>query len=500
MQELVIEKLNNVYLRVRCDMGQKMELRSFSSFYAPAYQYHPKFKMRIWDGKVSYFNTKDNTIPIGLLPELFKFAKKYCYKIKLDFDVDELKPEEVEDEFLQTFYYKLFTGTGITPRDYQHDAIKSALNNRRGIIQSCTGSGKSLIIYCLIRYLLAEGENIVLVVPSVSLVNQMFSDFVEDYGWLSAHEQVEKLYSGQKPTFKKPVLITTYQSLMKKPPAFFERFGALINDEAHSVKSIELQKVAQKCSNADTRIGLTGTMPKELSDKYNIQGMLGPVIFNLKSSKLISEGTLAQIKVVNTFLRYPEAVSKLGRGRNYHEEIKLIEQTPERNQAFKYIFDKLPESDNSIILVDRLEHLASITEYIKKEIGNKYTLYVINGSVKADDREVIRRTIDNEKNVILIATYGTVSTGINIKRIHNVILASSSKSEIRILQSIGRGLRTHEDKTGVVIWDIIDDFSYETRNGSLKKNHTYRHWEERYKYYNEQEFPVYKKTVNLIKE
>jgi superfamily II DNA or RNA helicase len=239
-------------------------------------------------------------------------------------------------------------------------------------------------------------------------------------------------------------------------------------------------------------------MPKELSDKYNIQGMLGPVIFNLKSKELIDSGKLAQIKVVNTFLNYPEDIKKLGRSRNYHEEIKLIETTPERNYIFKYIFDNISDGENSIILVDRLEHLDSITEYIEKEIDDKYSLYVINGSVKPEDRERIRKTIDSEKNVILVATYGTVSTGINIKRIHNVVLASSSKSEIRILQSIGRGLRTHDDKSGVIIWDIIDDFSYETRNGNKKKNHTYGHWEERYKYYNEQEFPVYKKTVNLV--
>ena len=496
MQELIIEKLNNVYLRIKCDMGQKMELKAFSSFYAPAFQYHPKFKSKIWDGKVSYFNLKDNTVPIGLLPEIFKFCKKYGYKPKLNFNVDELKPDEVDDDFLHEFYNKLFANSNIKPRDYQHHAIKSALNNSRGVIQSCTGSGKSLIIYSLIRFLLAEGKQVILVVPNVSLVNQMYADFV-DYGWLKAFESAEKLYSGEKPTFDKPLLITTYQSLMKRPPKFFERFDAIINDEAHSVKSIELQKIAQKCVNADVRIGLTGTMPKELSDKYNIQGMLGPVIFNLKSKTLIDSGKLARIKVVNTFLDYPQSLKKLGANRNYHDEIKLIESFPERNYIFKYIFDNLSDGDNSIVLVDRIDHLDSIAEYIEKEIDDKYTLYVINGSVKPDEREKIRTAIDKQENVILVATYGTVSTGINIKRIHNVILASSSKSEIRILQSIGRGLRTHSEKSGVIIWDLVDDFSYTTNRGNHKKNHTYKHWEERYKYYNEQEFPVFKKTVQL---
>ncbi len=497
MEELIVEKVDNVDLRVRCDMGQKMELKAFSSFYAPAYQYHPKFKMRIWDGKVSYFDVRNSTIPIGMFPELFKFAKKFNYKLKLEFDVNELKPQEVTDEFLGEFYEKLFESTDIKPRDYQHDAIKSALNNRRGVIQAATGAGKSLIIYSLIRYLMAEGKKIMLVVPSVSLVNQMYSDFV-DYGWLKAFEHVEKLYSGQKPTFGKQVLITTYQSLMRKGPAFFEPYEAIINDEAHTVKSVELQKIAKKCINADTRLGLTGTMPKELSDKYNIQGMLGPVIYNVKSKTLIDRGVLSKIKVVNTFLQYPDAIKQLGKRRSYHDEIRLIEETEERNNVFKYLFDKFPDGQNSIILADRLEHLDSITKYIEENVDDKYTLYVINGSVKADDRELIRKKIETEDNVILVATYGTVSTGINIKRIHNVILASSSKSEIRVLQSIGRGLRTHDNKEGVIIFDLIDDFSYENRNGGLVKNHVYRHWDERYKYYTEQEFPVYKKNVNLV--
>lgn len=497
MEELIVEKINNVDLRVKCDMGQKMELKAFSSFYAPAYQYHPKFKMRIWDGKVSYFDVRNNTLPIGLLPELFKFAKKFNYNIKLDFDINELKPEEVSDSFLEEFYAKLFESTEIKPRDYQHAAIKSALNNRRGVIQAATGAGKSLIIYSLIRFLMAEGKKVILVVPSVSLVNQMYSDFV-DYGWLKAYEYVEKLYSGEKPTFGKEVLITTYQSLMKRPPAFFEKYEAIINDEAHSVKSVELQKIAKKCINAETRIGLTGTMPKELSDKYNIQGMLGPVIYNVKSKTLIDKGHLSKIKVVNTFLQYPEAIKQLGKRRSYHDEIRLIEETPERNNIFKYLFTKIPDGQNSIILADRLEHIDSIAKYIEENVDDKYTLYVINGSVKPTDRELIRKKIETEKNIILVATYGTVSTGINIKRIHNVILASSSKSEIRVLQSIGRGLRTHANKEGVIIFDLIDDFSYENKNGNLTKNHVYKHWDERYKYYKEQEFPVYKKSVNLV--
>lgn len=493
---LYIDKIDNVNLRVNGDISQLLELKAFSSFYAPNHKFHPRFRARIWDGKISYFNMHHKTLPIGLMPELLKFCNQFGYSPKMTFNIDELVPQQKDDAHFKTFYDIIFKDTEFYPREYQHDAIKSAINNRRGIIVSPTGSGKSLIIYAIIRYLLTEGKKTILVVPNVSLVNQMFNDFV-DYGWYECGHHTEKLYSGQKPTFGKEVLITTYQSLLRKGPEFFTPYEAIMNDEAHTVKSVELQKIAAKCANASTRIGLTGTLPKEESDAYNIHGMLGPTIYNLKSKKLIDEGVLSNIAVVNAFLKYPKDIAEKGKRRKYHDEIDLIETTPERMNAFKYVFDNIKDGQNSLILVNHIQHLNDIKDFIETNIDDKYTLYIINGSIDANKREVIRQTIDKENNVILLATFGTVSTGINIKRIHNVIFGSSSKSEIRVLQSIGRGLRTHEAKEGVVIWDFVDDFSFVNRNGNQTNNHVYGHWEERYKYYKEQEFPCFKKDIKL---
>ncbi len=493
---LYIDKIDNVNLRINGDISQMLELKEFSSFYAPNYQYHPRFRSKIWNGKISYFNIKEKTLPIGLMPEILKFCDQFGYNPKMQFDINELVPEKKSDEHFKKFYDVIYKGTKYYPRDYQDEAIQSAINNRRGIILSPTGSGKSLIIYSVLRYLLNEGKNVILVVPSVTLVNQMFSDFFE-YGWTECADHVEKLYSGQKPSFNKNILITTYQSLLKRGPEFFIRYDALMNDEAHTVKSVELQKIASKCINASTRIGLTGTLPKEESDYHNIHGMLGPTIYKLKSKKLIDEGVLSNIVVVNAFLKYPKEIADKGKYRKYHDEVDLIETSPCRMNAFKYIFDNIKDGQNSLILVNHIKHLDAIQSFIEAEIDDKYLLYIINGSIGANEREVIRNTIDKERNVILLASYGTVSTGINIKRIHNVIFGSSSKSEIRVLQSIGRGLRTHEAKEGVVIWDLIDDFSFKNRNGNLTKNHVYGHWEERYKYYKEQEFPCFKKEITL---
>jgi superfamily II DNA or RNA helicase len=496
VDEITIDKLNEVYLRFNGEIGQCMELKAFSSFYATSYKYHPAFKARIWDGKLSWYNMKDKTVPIGLLPELYKYAERYGYTLKLNFDIGELVPKQLDDDHLYKFYDIILKDSEFYPRDYQHEAVRVALNNRRGTLSSATASGKSFVIYLIVRYLLSKGEKVMIIVPSVSLVNQIFSDFV-DYGWYQCGHNVEKLYSGERPTFGKDVLITTYQSLMKRPAAFFANYTAMINDECQQTKSTELQKIAKKCVNAKTRLGFTGTLPKEPADVYNIKGMLGPNLFTLKSKTLIDQGILSKIKVVGMLLKYPEPWNTKGRYRQYQDEVDLVEECPDRMNVFKYIFDNMPDGQNSIILVNHLKHLDALVTFLSTEISDKYVIYVVHGGVDPKERERIRTSMNNEKNVIVVATYATMSTGINVKRIHNVILGSSSKSEIRVLQTIGRGLRTHEDKDGVIVWDLCDDFSFENRNGNLATNYLYKHFEERYKYYMEQEFPCFMKNFEL---
>jgi superfamily II DNA or RNA helicase len=271
----------------------------------------------------------------------------------------------------------------------------------------------------------------------------------------------------------------------------------MINDECQQTKSTELQKIAKKCVNAKTRLGFTGTLPKEPADVYNIKGMLGPNLFTLKSKTLIDQGILSKIKVVGMLLKYPEPWNTKGRYRQYQDEVDLVEECPDRMNVFKYIFDNMPDGQNSIILVNHLKHLDALVTFLSTEISDKYVIYVVHGGVDPKERERIRTSMNNEKNVIVVATYATMSTGINVKRIHNVILGSSSKSEIRVLQTIGRGLRTHEDKDGVIVWDLCDDFSFENRNGNLATNYLYKHFEERYKYYMEQEFPCFMKNFEL---
>ena len=493
--KIIVEKVNEVFIKLKCDMSQTLEIRQYFTCYAPNFQFHPKFRAKIWDGKLCFYDYRTNTLPIGLLPKLAKFAKQFDYELDFQFDLSKMS-NNISIDDLSDYLDKVFKDIDITPRDYQLDAIHKSLTNKRGIVLSPTGSGKSLIIYSMIRFLLGMNKKTMLVVPNISLVEQMYSDF-KSYGWDNIDNHVTKLYNGVKPDFNKEILITTWQSIYKKQESFFKDYEALLIDETHQAKSLSIQTIAKKSVNAEYRIGLTGTLPTEDSDIFNIYGYLGPVIFKQKTKELQKLGVLSDISIVNLLLQYPEEMVKLNKQRPYVEEVETITTYANRNKVFKYIFDKIEDKQNSVVLCHKIEHLKAIEEYLLENLNDKYSVYVIYGAVKPVERERIRHLMDQEENLILLGTYATLSTGINIKKLHHVIFASSYKSKIKILQSIGRGLRTHETKEKMVLWDIVDDLRYTTRNGTKGKNHVYKHFEERLKFYNEQEFKFFNKDYKL---
>ena len=271
----------------------------------------------------------------------------------------------------------------------------------------------------------------------------------------------------------------------------------LVVSNCHQAKSMSIQTIAKKCLNAEYRIGLTGTLPTVDADNYNIHGYLGPTIFKQKTKDLQDLGILSNISIVNLLLKYPEDMIEKNKNRPYTEEIETITTYSERNKVFDFIFNKIDDKQNSIILCHKIDHLKAIEEYLIENLPDKYSVYIVYGDIKPTERENIRKLMDVEENVILLGTYATLSTGINIRRIHHVIFASSYKSKIKILQSIGRGLRTHDSKEKMVLWDLVDDLRWTTRNNTMGKNHVFKHFEERLKYYDEQEFKYFTKSINI---
>jgi superfamily II DNA or RNA helicase len=340
---------------------------------------------------------------------------------------------------------------------------------------------------------MAKQKRIILVVPNIGLVNQMLSDFKE-YGWDNADEYVSLKYHGKKIDMEKPMLITTWQSVYKYPEEFFKTFDGLIIDEVHGAgTSKNILNISKMCSCADYRIGFTGTMPEEGAETLTINGYLGPVLYDLGAKKLIDDGVLSKIQINNLILKYPEHVC-MGFD-NYNDEVDYIISNKNRNESIDFIVNEVPETDNIIFLMQRVEHLKATVEYFKKNFPNR-EVYQIYGGVEADERERIRKLIESKNGAIIIATYKTMSTGVNIKKLHHVVFFSSYKAKITILQSIGRGLRTHETKSKVQIWDVVDDMRI-TTGPNKRLNYSYKHFKSRLNYYKEEGFAYNENIITL---
>jgi superfamily II DNA or RNA helicase len=303
---------------------------------------------------------------------------------------------------------------------------------------------------------------------------------------------VDRLYNG-KEISNKNVLISTYQSLAKKTQTFFSKFDVVITDEAHTISGISIQNIMKSCVNAEYRIGLTGTLPSGEATKWTLFGYLGPVVYTLKSKELIEQGILSKITINNLILKYPNTMLKSRM--DYQQEVKDIIEYENRNKALDYIIEKSDKTHNTLILVQRIEHLKDVKEYLETKY-KEYSVYDYYGDSLPEYRELIRKQTEVKGSVIIVGSFATMSTGINIKRLHNIVFFASYKSEIKIIQSIGRGLRKHETKEQMILWDCVDDLRYREGNKMIK-NYTYKHWINRKEYYQEQGFSYSDITLNI---
>ena len=362
------------------------------------------------------------------------------------------------------------------PRDYQIDGVYDALRHRRRLLLSPTASGKSLMIYSLVRYYIDKHQKILLVVPTTSLVEQMYKDF-EDYGWDSS-SYCHRIYSGREKTNELPVTITTWQSIYNLPKKWFEKFGVVIGDEAHQFKSKSLISIMTKLLDTKYRFGFTGTLDGSETHKWVLEGLFGSVYKIIKTDDLMKKGHIANLDINVLLLKHPPKKFEI-----FEDEVQYIIGHNRRNNFIKNL--ALDLKGNTLILYARVEgHGQPLYELINSNnlLENRHVFF-IHGGVDTENREKVRTITEKENNAIIVASYGTFSTGINIKNLHNVIFASPSKSRIRNLQSIGRVLRKGDNKTKATLYDIADDISYKSR-----KNYTLNHLIERIKIYNEENF------------
>ena len=487
---IIIEKKNEVYITVDCDSGVQREISEFFTFYVPGYKFMPAFRNRMWDGKIRLFSQKTKEIYFGLYPYIKAFAEERGYNIVAgkDIDIDNKVDRDVVTKFSNSL------GQKFEARDYQIDAIFHSLKRNRALLVSPTASGKSFIIYSLIRYyshLIKEESNnrILLIVPTTSLVEQMYTDF-ESYGW-NVKKYCHRLYSGYSNQTDKKVLISTWQSLYKLPKEYFKQFGCVFGDEAHLFKSKSLTEIMTKLIDCKYRIGLTGTLDGAHTHKLVLEGLFGAVNKVTTTKKLMDKNQLSNLVVRCLILKHSEANAKIISKGKYQDEIDYLVGSVSRNNFIRNLALKL--KGNTLILFQLVEkHGKNLHKIIQDKAEENRKVFYIYGGVDTEEREKARAIVEKEDNAIIVASYGTFSTGINIKNLHNIIFASPSKSRIRNLQSIGRGLRLGDNKVNATLYDIADDLNYKS-----KENYTLKHFQERINIYTEEEFDYEIHNINL---
>lgn len=472
---IILHKKDEAFIRFECDRNIAQELSDYFTFYVPGYQFVPAYKNRLWDGKIRLADLRTFTIYHGLIAYIQKFCEEREYKLHID-------PHITVTENFSAIEAGEFAKSLNLPhevRDYQLKSFIQAIRNRRILLLSPTASGKSLILYLIVRFLQQEHKKGLLIVPTTSLVEQMYSDF-ESYGY-DSDEHCHRQYAGKEKHTRKFLTITTWQSIYKNEKEWFEQFDFVLGDEAHQFKAKSLTTILSGCTNARYRIGTTGTLDGTQTHRLVLEGLFGPVYRATSTSELIDKGQLASFKIKCLILKYPDAICKEARSWDYNHEMDYIVANKARNEFIRNL--TLSLKGNSLVLFQFVEkHGKQLYDIIKEDAGKRKVFFVFGGT-DVEVRESVRSITERENDAIIVASYGTFSTGVNIRNLHNIIFASPSKSRVRNLQSIGRGLRLGDNKEEATLFDIADDF----RIGKFA-NYTLKHFVERVKIYDEEKF------------
>lgn len=459
------------------------------TFKAPNYFFSPKYKSGAWNGDVSLLKP-DGTLAAGLVPRLLNIADKMNYRVLLDgINIHTDYDEEKVRGWVNTL------DLPFAPRDYQFRAFYDSITKKMNGVVSITGSGKSLIIYLIARFLHRTKKRVLIVVPTVQLVEQLFSDF-ESYNHVEIYDHVQKIRGGLDKNFQKPIVISTWQSIYKLPAEHYDSIDAIIIDECHQADSKNLVDIQSNCRNALYRVGLSGTIPIGTDvGYYNLIGLFGEFTEYLTYQEAFDRGYISPMKLNVKLLEYPEADRKhiFDNKKDYRYELDFVQKHKLRNLYLMRLIKSFEK--NTLVLFTNIEsHGRLLHDYLKEHLRQK-TIFYIDGSVKVQDREDIRQAMERQDDVILLASYGTFSAGINVKNIHNVVFASAYRSEVKTFQSIGRGLRTLENKN-LQVYDIVDILSYREGRSSYN-NYLIDQYAERQSQYKDRDFVIEKETIQL---
>jgi superfamily II DNA or RNA helicase len=488
MADVVIAKKNEVHIKLKCEPHILYELHPYFTFEVSSAKYMKKYR-KGWNGLVTLLSVTTGEVYAGLLDRVIAKLKAFGYSYEFEHNKYYGSPFEVNEEITKEGV-EGFLGAvckTLTPYDYQINAVYECLRYNRKTIVSATSSGKSYIIYGIVRYHLLRERKCLVVFPTTGLIKQMFSDW-KSYGW-NPEKYCHLIYDGAEKRNDSEITLSTWQSLDNCPKSFFEEFDCIIVDECHGCKAKSLTNIMKNCHQAKYRYGFTGTLTNGGEDskthEWVISGLFGPSYKAVGTKELIEKGRASQLDIQCIVLKHTPRHFE-----SYQDEIKYLIENEKRNRFIKNL--ALDIKGNTLILFERVETHGQILFDLINNDTEKHKIYLVHGGVDADEREEIRNIVERENNAIIVASYGVFSTGVSIKNLHNLIFASPFKSRIRNMQSIGRLLRLNHNKKVAKVYDLSDDITF---NG--KTNYTLKHFMERVKNYNEEGFDYDIKTIKL---
>ena len=476
MPDLEFIKVNEVYLKVRCNEGIARELSAEFSFQGPTWK-KPKWAGKDWDGRIKLFDLRGNRIYRGLLDKIIAWADKQKYTHDWEFPCNAMNPAAIAEWANKT-----------APPDKplfedQQELLCQAVHANRGTIISPTGSGKSLIAYMLVRWYKTKT---LIIVGTKNQCNQYARHFAE-YGVPDIHQVYD--YAGMVPATDQQVTVATWQTLLNLPKTFFDGFGLVIGDEAHTFKAASLVQIMTSLTQTPYRFGMTATLANKDAKVHalTIEGLFGPIIKGRTTAQLIENKRLATVDIYCVILRYPEEVRKKFRAASFNEEVDFLVSYPPRQ---RYICNLASALKGSTFVLFRLveKHGAELYQLIESRKPGK--THIVWHDTETDVREAVRLTADADADTTVVASSGIFSTAVDVPNLANAIFAHSFKGWTQILQSIGRTLRVTPTKKSATIYDIVDDLSWGDR-----QNYGVRHYLERLRLYY-REFPNMK--VKLI--
>lgn len=469
------------------------------------WRFNPRVQSGHWDGYYCYLY-RNRFVPSGLWKIVFDMCKKYNFPVHFE-DIRNLFDDQIDEEEFTEWAMEFFDGfqvkgEDVRPRDYQIETAFRILKFRKCAAELATSAGKTLISFMVVAYMIEKGltNRILFIVPNVSLVVQAYNDFLEYNFKNRVKLKMQMIYSGQEEIKGSNIVIGTYQSLVKKDQSYFDDFDVVAIDETHKVKAQSIKEILEKCVAANYRYGLTGTFPKEDTlDRLTLMCYTGPLVNEVNANFLQNKGhiTKCQVKVIE--MDYAPDSTKasfheLSRNPYDRKNLFSLEQNyiQENRTRLTMVCNIINRSTkNSLVLFHHREYGQAMYDRLR-EISDKKLVYYVDGKVDADRREFYKKKMEQNHNVILIASYGTFSTGISVKNIHNILFTESFKSEVIIRQSIGRGLRKHKTKDILTIIDFVDNFNH----GGWTCYHM-KHAKVRQEIYADQKFPYELKKLKF---